>query len=43
MTALLQMQQALRKQDLRTLTSLLPAIQGHPLESGALLGTERHG
>ena len=30
--ALLQMQQASRKQDLRTLTSLLPAIQGHPLE-----------
>ena len=29
---LLQMQQASRKQDLRTLTSLLPAIQGHPLE-----------
>ena len=29
---LLQMQQASRKQDLRTLTSLLPAIQDHPLE-----------
>ena len=28
---LLQMQQASRKQDLRTLTSLLPAIQDHPL------------
>ena len=29
---LLQMQQASRTQDLRTLTSLLPAIQDHPLE-----------
>ena len=29
---LLQMQQASRKQDIRALTTLLPAIQGHPLE-----------